>query len=938
MDIIWNLGFGNWNLIKGDYLEKGEPTEQLQTSNGGATWHRLDLHLHSPNVLAFAPPKGTKREDGIGLSDAYVEQLAAQGISVAAITDYNGVNIEWFEVTAAMATNRGITLLPGTEMTFREGKYSLHILAIFPGDADLKGVNTFLRSLDKDPISPLLDNQGSHRDINLKISLTDALKDLRSRFNCLLVLPHPDEVNGLFKSLTAEVATKLLIEIEPDAIEYFPEKEKKKLQATGVLPASFWERLSFVEFSNPKRIEEIGTQYRINGTLRATYLKLSATSLDALRLALHDPETRLSIGGIPSAIHPRIRSMAISGSGLLGNLSISWNQDLNVIIGGRGAGKSAILESLRYAFAITPYSDQSYHEDLVRYALGSGGKVEVILDSPIREGKIRQYRIVRVWGEEPHTFQVSPEKSLSMSPCELLGPGGGPTIFGQREIYAVSENEEYRIAFLDELIGEEARKRGDAVDKAMESLTTNTRAILDVQAKLAKREEFGQRLKRIEHEIEIHRRQVTEKLKEVADLRGVWECLLNATNTIKINLAESEKWRLNLLASLETAHRNLLDAQSKQPAILQEGITVLSVLEESLKVVLDDQTTLFEQAIQSLTRLDMRCQEKLRPLEEECKRIEREAQREPLGQDRLLRLTEERTFLTSLVVELNEIEDRLKILRQKRQGLLQHVRDCRDIQNRLRRERADVIAESLNGRLHLQVEFKGQKGSYKKQLSLLLKGSNISQDAIDRLVVPEATDGIALAEAVRAGSKEVQTRFGLKPEMADRLINWLTAEESRLFELETLIPQDDLRLKLRIDGQYRSLEHLSVSQGATAVLLLLFGLESRILVIDQPDDYLDDRFVHEEILQILREQKGLKDQSPRRQVILATNDATIPVMGDAELVIPLEARDDHAHVIGRGSIDDSSIRELIKTIMQGGEEAFQQRAEKYGGLAPSGNF
>lgn len=928
------MGFGGRNLIIGDYLEKGKPTEQATNLNDGATWHRLDLHLHSPSVLAFVPPKGTKREDRISLADAYVEQLAAQGISVAAITDYNGVNIEWFEVTAAKATNRGITLLPGAEMTFREGKYALHILAIFPGDTDLKSLNNFLRSLDKEPVSPLLDNQGSHRDIELKISLADAIKDLRSRFNCLLILPHPDQPNGLCKSLTAEAAAKLLMKIGPDAIEYCPEKEKKKLQSTGILSENFWDQLAFVEFSNPKRIEEIGTQYRTNGILRATYLKLSATNLDALRLALHDPETRLSIGEIPSAIHPRIRSMAISGSGFLGNLSISWNQDLNVIIGGRGVGKSAILESLRYAFAITPYSDQSYREELVRHALGSGGKVEVILDRPIQEGKIRQYRIVRVWGEEPRTFQVNPEKSLSISPSELLSPSGGPIIFGQREIYAVSGSEEDRLAFLDELIGEEARKRADAVGKVMKSLTTNAGAILDMQVKLGRREEYCQRLKRIEHEIEIHKRHVTERLKEVADLRGVKECLQDAANTVKSTLADSDEWRLNLLNSLETARQSLLDAQSRHTAILQEGTTVLGVLQESLKVVLDDERTLFEQAIQSLTRLCMRCQEKLHPLEEENKRIEQDAQREPLGQDRLLRLTGERTSLASLVEELNGIEDRLKNLRQKRQGLLQHVRDCRDLQNRLRRERADVIAKSLNGRLHLQVEFKGQKGNYKEQLSLLLRGSNISQDAIDRLVVPEATDGIALAEAVRAGSEEVQTRFGLKPEMADRLINWLTAEESRLLELETLIPQDALRLKLRIDDQYRSLEHLSVGQGATAVLLLLFGLESRILVIDQPDDYLDDRFVHEEILQTLREQKGLKDQSPRRQIILATNDATIPVMSDAELVIPLEARDDHAYVIDRASIDDHSIREFIKTIMQGGEEAFQQRTEKYGGLAP----
>ena len=133
--------------------------------------------------------------------------------------------------------------------------------------------------------------------------------------------------------------------------------------------------------------------------------------------------------------------------------------------------------------------------------------------------------------------------------------------------------------------------------------------------------------------------------------------------------------------------------------------------------------------------------------------------------------------------------------------------------------------------------------------------------------------------------------------------------------------------ELRVDGQFQPLERLSAGQGATAVLFLLFGIENRILVIDQPEDYLDDRFMHEEMLQILREQKRLKAQHPRRQVILATHDATLPVMGDAELVVPLEAQDDHICAFGQASIDDRSIREIIETSMQGGKEAFQRRAE-----------
>ncbi|HJX23220.1 MAG TPA: AAA family ATPase, partial [Candidatus Bathyarchaeia archaeon] len=156
--------------------------------------------------------------------------------------------------------------------------------------------------------------------------------------------------------------------------------------------------------------------------------------------------------------------------------------------------------------------------------------------------------------------------------------------------------------------------------------------------------------------------------------------------------------------------------------------------------------------------------------------------------------------------------------------------------------------------------------------------------------------------------------------------------ESRLFEVETLIPPDALRIELRVDNAYLPLDRLSIGQRATAILLLLFALEGRVLVLDQPEDDLDNRFIYEDIVKILREQKGLGAEHRRRQIIAATHNANIPVIGDAELVLTLEARDGRAHVVGRASIDDSQTRSLVKTIMEGGEEAFRRRAEKYGGL------
>ena len=133
-----------------------------------------------------------------------------------------------------------------------------------------------------------------HRDIEPKENVADALKRLCERFGCLLIFPHPDQPNGLCKSFQPAEAAKLLKEISADALEHCPEAEVRKLQSTGVLSSKFFERLSLVEFSDPKCIDDIGTKRRTDGRLRATYLKLSAIDEDLHtefddRIEVHTP-------------------------------------------------------------------------------------------------------------------------------------------------------------------------------------------------------------------------------------------------------------------------------------------------------------------------------------------------------------------------------------------------------------------------------------------------------------------------------------------------------------------------------------------------------------------------------------------------------------------------------------------------------------------------
>jgi ABC-type cobalamin/Fe3+-siderophores transport system ATPase subunit len=168
--------------------------------------------------------------------------------------------------------------------------------------------------------------------------------------------------------------------------------------------------------------------------------------------------------------------------------------------------------------------------------------------------------------------------------------------------------------------------------------------------------------------------------------------------------------------------------------------------------------------------------------------------------------------------------------------------------------------------------------------------------------------------------------------MAHRLASWLADDPQRMRQVEMLAPDDQVAVALVVDGIPKDLSELSSGQKATALLLLLFAQGGRPLVLDQPEDDLDNRFVYEDVVTLLRAEKGVMDPTRRRQIIVATHNANIPVNGDAELVLSLADEGGRCQVRTQASIDDAAVREEIRNILEGGAEAFRRRAQKYGGL------
>ncbi len=899
---------------------------------GGADWRRIDLHLHTPGVASFACPGGAMSGEPAAqreLAGAYVDRLVAAGIEIAALTDYNGIRQPWYDLIRRAAADAGVLVLPGAELSLKVGK-GLHVLAIFYAETDPREINESLRAVDRKPGRVLFDGR-KHDEIDLREHLHQVLSGLRDRFGCLLVPAHVNSDKGLLTALGAKAAAECIRDVGVDGLEHAG-RVREQLASTGVLTGEQLDTLALVEFSDPRELDDIGGKSLPDGTFRGTWLKLSAVDVDALRLALHDPQTRLSTKPPPVPTHPRLLRTEVRGSGFLGNLDVDWNPDLNALVGGRGTGKSALLEALRYALDLPVYSEADYRRDTVRRALGSGGEIVLHVERPGETGG-KEYRVRRVLGQQPEVYDSSSGELLGVRPHEIFGPKAEPVVLLQQEIQAVSRDEAFRLKLIDILIGEEVAGAAREVAATIGEMQRNANQLADAQRRLAARAELEERQRSIAKEINFYESQgVAAKL---ADHTRVAEddARRGAATALVTNEAIGA-WRKELQAlhvRIGDADNRLAPAGSAQAALLGDARSALRMLAAAVDAAEASLCAAFAAAGDAMAAVSSRWKEAVAPLQDELRRLEQELEDGKLEPDRLLLLVRQREELQPQQQAVLAAEQELNRLEAERENMLRKLGEQRLTENRLRRAIAEEVNFKLADKLHISVTYKGAKDDYQKQLGSVFRGSRVSGDVLAALAAPEATDGAALGVAAVAGAGTLAEQFGLTDAMAERVCTWLTGN-GRLRELQVLAPNDSVSVELVVEGQGRPLDKLSMGQRATAILLLVFALEGRLLILDQPEDDLDNRFVFEDIVTLLREQKGLTPGADRRQVIAATHNPNIPVLGDAELVLALAAEHDRARVIARASIDSGDVRQHLRTVLEGGEEAFRRRAEKYGGV------
>jgi len=893
----------------------------------GAEWVRVDLHLHSPGVESFTLPSGinlSSDEDREKLVEEYVKRLKEAEIKIAGITDYNGIRKEWFKLIKEKAEKEGIKVFPGVELSLREGKYGIHILLIFDNAVDISEVNNFLKFLDKDKRNLIYDRK--HIDIDAEDKLDRLIEKIREHFNPLVIIPHPNEGDskGLLNSFSPKDAVNYLKAIKPDGIEYLTDTSINKLK-NARLSEEFLSRIAILENSDPKSLDEIGTKER-DGKLRATYLKLSDFTLDAIKLALHDPEVRVKVYEKPKMTHDRITKVKINGTTFLSNIEISLNPELNTLIGGRGVGKSAILETIRYCLGLPVYQDEDARRKFLYDVVGSGGEIEVEIERFYGDKKIR-YLFRRTIGKEPEIIDLESSQKISLDVHQLFD-GKSPILIGQKELYYVASDRKFQLSLIDDLIGDEVKRKQKELDEVIERLNENGEQITKLRERLKRKDEYEQELKNIDDEIKIFERlKVVDKLKRWTNVIDNEERLSKAEEDVTETIEQIKITLEERMDVLQGQREYLKKAKSEGKEIVEEAINILSRFEALIGKMLENFEEESQRVISDYEKLRDKWNTYKKKIEQEVSEIRRKLGKERLKPERLEELISRKTKLQAIIKEIEKIEKELEGKIEEREKLKGKMKEKRHELFKIRQKEIEKINKMLKGRVRLRIEFERDMIIFEEELKSLISGSGIRGTVIENIIERQdlAVDGILLSEYIDEGENKIREEFEFTDAMAKRFVEYFSQDRVR-FKLETIYPEDKITIELRVNDEFKPIEELSIGQKATALLLLLFAYENRILIFDQPEEDLDNRFIYEDVVKILREFKG------KRQIIIATHNANIPVIGDAELIFVLEAEKDKCKIINRGSVDKDSIKQHIKNIMEGGEEAFKLRIEKYGGI------
>ena len=849
----------------------------------GLTWVKADFHLHTHKDKEF---KYSGEENSF--VKEYIAQLKSESVSVGVITNHNKFDEGEYKALKKSGRKEGILILPGVELSVKEAN-GIHTLIVFNPDEWIVNGENFIAHFLIEAFAGISNSE--NRNTRCKFDLRDVIEALDSYGkDYFIVFAHVDQGSGLMQECSGGLLESLS-QINKFKSRVLALQKVRKPETMSTFQRCLGYSCAQVEGSDPKSISNVGH------CDRATYLKIGDLSYDSVKFALTDFQNRV-LGFMPQLKHGVIESISFTGGKLDGE-TIYVSPALNTLIGIRGSGKSSILEVLRYAFNIQPESDKEYKEGLVKSVLGSGGQITVRVCDKF--GK--KYEIRRIYGERPNVLDEN-GNDLGISIDQILK---NILYFGQKDL---SQSSSYELQLLDHLVGNKIGNFSQELEGFHAEIEDAIKQLLDVEAIPTEIEDLNTQKSNCEHHLRIfEERGVADKLKKQTG----YGLDRQKINDVKSDISRDITAIKTMIAGIVTRNDALNGYTSEYNAeLIEEVISVLESIStqiDSIKSSLVKLESLRDDLASILTKLD----DKMELLKGEFAEIKRQ-----IGD-------------TELDVDAYpQLKANLESVKTKIEDLFKKMGSQETIKNNLRasmRKRNELLAcefsayesevKAINEsqpELSVELTFKGDKDAFRELLKNAFRGSNL-KDAKRQMLSENFTDFLALVDDIILDDGK-KCKAILSENEFGKVKEKILSQYGEL--IRKLTPN-----KVEIKYHGKLLKQHSLGQRASAlVLFILTKSENDVIIIDQPEDDLDNKVIYDEVI------KAIRDKKTDIQFIFATHNANIPVLGDAEKIVAAEYSEGKIIPI-QGNIDSPATHKLIVDIMEGGQEAFERRQMIY---------
>jgi len=617
--------------------------------------------------------------------------------------------------------------------------------------------------------------------------------------------------------------------------------------------------------------------------------------------------------------HHCLRSVSVVG-GFLDGATFDLAGGLNRIIGARGTGKTTIIEFVRYAMDAMPSEAAARKrvESLVESNL-AGGRVEITVET--KDGL--SYIVSRSTGDEPVVLDEN------RSPTDISLRSGGlfkVDIYSQNEVEAIADRASSQLDLIDNFAAEQIAGIEHRIRTLKADLGGNASKITPLQQKM---DAIAEELNALPG--------LNEKLKAFKAEGGDDADAINQAHAAKA-LRDRERRAIGatndlLSETYQAIETNIGRIGQQLATIFTEDMlkgpnaTLLEEIRQGLQTCSDDVDRLLQKALARIqteseavkttsSKLDLAHKQQDLKFQELIEK-HKEVQGKAAERHRLEKL---RNDLLAKQREREQLIEQLKILRAERAKLLQQLSELRDERFGVRQEIVDRINAALSPTIKVSIVQFGNPEEYRALLEEALRGNRVRQNVVAAKVV-NAFWPAELAEAIKQrDAQALVDKAELNADQADKVLAALVGSQV-LFELETVELIDLPKIELNDGGTYKETGSLSTGQKCTTILPILLMDSENPLLIDQPEDNLDNRFVFETVVGSIGKIKQ------RRQLIFVTHNPNIPVLGDADKVFVLDSDGTTARKVNEGSVDHC--KDNIVTLLEGGEDAFKRRKERY---------